>query len=581
MNRNKLCITVCAGFVNEVHLAVSMGNHPDVVVRAFGGNCSNCPKCRNLVEEFIEKNRSKFHKIIIYTGTCVASISKEYNNVRIIKSDLCFDLLLPRFVADHFISKGYYLINSGKLRRVENLINDWGFTPEIAKSFFTDSAKAILLIDTGTDPKSNSNKKILSDYTGLPIEVLNAGVDYCKLFINEEILRWRDEKAQSELFDKLAAATAKTADYAMVFQQINSLVQISDEENIIHKVFELMNLLFGPENIIYYPYLNNCEGKAIAFHNDKPIDSINKEADIIIELQLKAESFGRFEVVGLAFPQYKDNYHYSAQIIANVCSLAIANARKFNELKEATRIAQEYSSELKQTNAEKDKFFSIIAHDLRSPFTGFLLFSQMLAEQTEDLTKEEIQEYGRSLFDSANNLFSLLENLLQWARMKRGVTPFKPESYELFLLIDQAIDLHLDTALHKTIVIENHVPEDVFVNIDVLMISSVLRNLITNAIKFTPRGGKIRVEYASDEANNHCIVSIADSGIGIVDELLSKLFKIDERVSREGTEGEPSSGLGLLLCKEFIEIHDCRLWVESTVGVGSRFSFTLPLLKGI
>lgn len=568
---------MCSGFVAEVHKAVSLGNHHDVVVRAFSGNCSNCKACKIRVEDFVEKNHEKFHKILIFTGTCIDEVSRFYKNVKVNKSDLCFDLIMPRPISDYFISKGYYLINSGKLRRIDNAIRDWGFSPEMAKAFFAESAKEILLIETGVDPNFKENAQYFSEYSGLRIEEFSAGVDYCKLLIDEEILKWRDEKSQSELFEKLATATAKTADYAMVFQMINSLVQISDEEEIISKVFELINMLFGPKNIAYYPYHDGREGSPVFFRSNPTSKETNNLSDFSIELNLKQDCFGRFDVFELAFPQHKETYQYSSQIIANVCALAIANARKFKEIKETYRIAQEYSSELKRSNAEKDRFFSIIAHDLRSPFTGFLLFSQMLAEQTDDLSKEEIKDYGRNMYESANNLFSLLENLLQWARMKRGVTPFRPERYELFTLADQAIELHSDNAINKTIIIENLVPEDLFVNVDILMISSVMRNLLTNAVKFTPRGGKVCIECTNDPDEKHCVISITDNGIGMSEDMVSRLFKIDERVSRVGTEGETSTGLGLLLCKEFIDKHDCRIWAESTEGNGSRFSFTLPL----
>ncbi len=568
---------MCSAFVAEVHKAVSLGNHLDVVVRAFGGKCTNCPACKSRVDNFVAQNHDKYHKILIYTGTCVDSVSQPYSNVKVIKSDLCFDLIIPRSVSEFFISKGYYLINTGKLRRIDNLIKEWGFSPEMSASFFAESANGILLIETGTDPNYKQNAQYFSKYSGLPVEELNTGVDYCKLLINEEILQWRDEKAQSELFEKLAAATTKTADYAMVFQQINTFVQISDEEEIISKIFELINMLFGPQNIAYYPYSSGHEGDPVYFRGIASTLEVMKESDFSIELHIKQDYFGRFDVFGLTFPQYIENYQYSAQIIANVCALAIANARKFKALKETNRIAEEFSNELKISNAEKDKFFSIIAHDLRSPFTGFLLFSQMLAEQTDDLSKEEINEYGRNMYESANNLFSLLENLLQWARMKRGVTPFKPERYELFMLADQAIELHSDHSMSKTIIIENKIPEDLFVVVDILMISSVVRNLLTNAVKFTPRGGRVSIECAIEADKQQCVVTVADSGIGMSEELISRLFKIDERVSREGTEGEPSTGLGLLLCKEFIDKHGCRIWAESTQSQGSRFSFTLPL----
>jgi len=233
------------------------------------------------------------------------------------------------------------------------------------------------------------------------------------------------------------------------------------------------------------------------------------------------------------------------------------------------------NGELVKINSEKDKFFSIIAHDLRSPFNGFLGLTQIMAEELSSLTRDEIQEIAVSMLNSATNLFRLLENLLKWARMQQGLIPFNKELVDLLPVIRDCVGMLKDAAKNKEIEIEVNVPDLLKIYVDVDMLQTILRNLISNAIKFTPRSGKITIS-AKTAGNNGVEVSVADSGIGMDRVMVENLFRLDVKTNRNGTEDEPSTGLGLLLCKEFIEKHGGKLWIESTEGKGSVFSFAIP-----
>jgi len=230
---------------------------------------------------------------------------------------------------------------------------------------------------------------------------------------------------------------------------------------------------------------------------------------------------------------------------------------------------------LQVTNAEKDKFFSIIAHDLRSPLSAFVAATQILAEEIQTMNMEEIREITQNLKTSATNIYTLLENLLEWSRLRRGGMDFVPEKLNLKEKIESCIDVLTESARKKRIELTFSIPDEMEVFADNHMIDAIIRNLVSNSVKFTPAGGKINV--AAVYSNNHFIeIKISDSGIGMTPELKNKLFMINEKTSRNGTEGELSTGLGLLLCKEFIEKHNGKIWVESEVGDGSIFSFTIP-----
>ena len=236
------------------------------------------------------------------------------------------------------------------------------------------------------------------------------------------------------------------------------------------------------------------------------------------------------------------------------------------------------NAELQRLNVEKDKFFSIIAHDLRSPFNTLLGFSELLADNVQQYTLAQIQQMANDMFYSAGNLFKLLENLLEWSRMKRGLISFKPVKCNLSYVIKQNIELHILQAGKKSVSINNIIDPATIVIADLQMLNGIIRNLLSNAIKFSHHGGTVFLE-SEETKDNNLIISIKDEGIGIPDEMKEKLFALGSESSRKGTDGEPSTGLGLLLCKEYIEKHKGKLWVESEVGKGSTFHFTLPIFN--
>lgn len=246
------------------------------------------------------------------------------------------------------------------------------------------------------------------------------------------------------------------------------------------------------------------------------------------------------------------------------------------ELSQAETKIRFKNEELIKLNSEKDRFFSIISHDLRSPLSSFLCLTKVFAQDLPEMKREEIQKIANSLRDSAISVFSLIEDLLEWSRMQRGLIEFKPGPVRLFYVISKSIESLSDLASHKHQEIQLQVSEDLFVKVDLTMLESTLRNLLSNAIKFSFRSGKILIA-ASLTKNNFVETSITDNGIGISSGLMSKLFQIDGQTGRNGTEGEPSTGLGLLLCKEFVEKNGGNIRVESIEGKGSTFSFTLPV----
>ena len=243
-----------------------------------------------------------------------------------------------------------------------------------------------------------------------------------------------------------------------------------------------------------------------------------------------------------------------------------------NKRAELARKANE--SMLLELNSTKDKFFSIIAHDLKNPFNAIVGFSELLKDQIEHKDYDGVEEYAVIIQRSARSAMDLLENLLEWSRLQTGKISFNPEVVDIVAQIEEIAELFKGTAQQKSINITLILPECLYLLIDTSMISSVLRNLLSNAIKFTNLGGRISLE--AKQTSKGVVVVVKDNGVGIGNEMIHKLFKIDKTFSTAGTNKEKGSGLGLILVKEFIEKHGGQLFVESEQGVGSTFSFTLP-----
>jgi len=224
---------------------------------------------------------------------------------------------------------------------------------------------------------------------------------------------------------------------------------------------------------------------------------------------------------------------------------------------------------------DKNLFFSIIAHDLKGPLGSSVTLSELLAQEIEVYSRDEIKEITGMLHESNKNIYKLLENLLDWSRVQTGMIEHSPKKVILNSLIEENIELTKNTALHKNIDLRFEAAEDVEVELDKYMIGTVLRNLLSNAVKFTDQQGEISVTL--QKINQKVEVSITDNGIGIPDNIKEKLFKINAKVIQRGTENERGNGLGLLLCSEFVKKHKGEIWAESKLGKGSTFKFILPL----
>lgn len=298
------------------------------------------------------------------------------------------------------------------------------------------------------------------------------------------------------------------------------------------------------------------------------IDVSGRQGEESVELQILYPDLEKIYLVSTS-----DILNHKKVVVGKL--LVVHDITHRYKLQETIRKSEE---RLRALNSEKDKLFSIIAHDLRSPISAFLSLTGLFIDDIEEMSREEMKEIALSMNRSAESLSGLLDNLLQWSRMQRNEVKTRPEVIDVKLLVERNLQIYSEAIQSKRLTVKSTLPDDLAVFADENMLNTILRNLISNAIKFTKKGGMVSVS-AKTEINNMISIEVSDTGIGMSKEMLDNLFALDSKSNRPGTEGEPSTGLGLILCRDFAERNNGKLAVSSTEGRGSTFNVILPSVK--
>ena len=283
------------------------------------------------------------------------------------------------------------------------------------------------------------------------------------------------------------------------------------------------------------------------------------------EFELTRPDSKKRNVFITAVPQFDDNNEFIG---------THGIFRDITEQKQLELSLKESETKLRKLNADKDLFISILSHDLRSPFNNILGFSELLTEDIRKLDINDINSIAIDINKSARQTFNLLDDILTWARTQQGKVPFKPQTLNFADICKDILEILNPNAIAKNITINCSSDEHLNLIADNDMLKTILRNLVSNAIKFTDTGGVINLKAEKNTEN--VTISVSDNGIGIPPDNVVKLFNISEVFSTKGTAKEAGTGLGLLLCKEFVEKHGGKIWVESEVGKGTKFYFTIP-----
>ena len=391
----------------------------------------------------------------------------------------------------------------------------------------------------------------------------------------------RDKRAMAESFNNIGALYFQQKNYQ---RAVSNLVlaldnaQESDDKHQIRKSYEYLSECYEAvgdykKALEYKDLYVAISELAQAEQNEQQMLTtqnkyeITKRQTLIENLEIDRQNQKRFQnilfvVIALILV-----------IVVLVLYLYVSQQRSNRRLKVAHDQLNVQNLELQELNATKDKFFSIISHDLKGPLNSLTSFSSLLINHTDSLSKEEIKMFASDFDKSLKNLFSLLENLLEWSRSQTGNIEFVPESFDLAAMLEENKELLKAQAQNKRITLVNESQEKVLINAHKNSINTVVRNLISNAIKFTPEGGTITLK--SSRQNGSVVTSIADTGVGMSQNVIDKLFRLDSKHSTKGTANEKGTGLGLILCKEFVEKNGGKIWVNSKEGEGTVFYFSL------
>lgn len=369
----------------------------------------------------------------------------------------------------------------------------------------------------------------------------------------------------------------KVKDLAIIQETYKILSNINSKKGNFKKAFEYKTIELAYNDTLYtQQQTSNIIEMQTRFETEakeREIQILKKDNDIK-QLEFERQRFFQriLIIISILF-----------LIILAGGAMSLRLIRRSNKLLEQKNIEFENANikliesekNLRELNATKDKLFSIIAHDLKNPFNALMGFSDLLDKNYNFLSEEERKEYIGVVSDSTQNLYKLLDNLLQWTRTQTGAITYISENFKLYPLIKQEVDILSPNADKKKININLKVDETQNVFADKNSIATVVRNLVSNAIKFTSNGGWI--EIGAKQNNKYVEISVSDSGIGIKGDDIDKIFMLDSSFTTKGTANESGTGLGLLLCKEFVEKNNGKIWAESKKGKGSTFYFTLPL----
>lgn len=403
-------------------------------------------------------------------------------------------------------------------------------------------------------------------------------------------------KTKSDIMELLPEDLANISDAIFVindqipfFKEINSLKSLEFCYNQLFKAYKGINK--HEEALIYHEKYDQLQDSVASINTKIKINFMGIENGIKLK-RIEAENnklakdvayfvasiffIGLIALIRLLYIKHKQSVSLEEKNkIISEANIELEALLK--ELSEKQLEIENANIELQEANATKDKFFSIISHDLRSPFTGIMGLSDLIATEADNIDIKEIKTMGAAICNSAKNTYELLNGLLEWSRSQLGSVNFNPIPVNLSATCSLMINSLIQLADAKKITINNMIDQKLSLNCDINMYSTIIRNLLSNAIKFTHSGGIISIE--SQIINDFVQISVSDTGVGMDDKVLNSLFSFEKLVSNKGTNNEKGSGFGLKLCREFVEKHGGTIWAESLLGEGSKISFTLPFIQ--
>lgn len=593
MKRHRIGIVCCNSLYGELNNYNP--KEAEVIIKPYRINCFS-----RKAEEVIRviHHLSEFcEKVIVLISNCSSAIEREIlkeGKVSIVKKDVCFEYLLPTSIVKEKIKEGKFIVHAAWVNEWETYVKEkMGLMEDsLAREFFQRDIKSFLVLETEQSKASKEKIEQLVSFTGIPVETKQLSSDYLHNFVNYQLLKVIIELEREKFVSKSARLLKETSDYRFAFEFFKNLHELQTEDEIILRTIELIKLLFDPKSVEYYRV---SENKVLSIISEEGLrnldeflydDRVNRleseqinqilktklsEDSLLIPVKYRETVTDFIVVRNVKFKNFIEYYREFSDFFSHVLSIALSNVRKIRELTEAKIKADEASR-------AKSLFLSNMSHELRTPLTAIIGLSELLKDSS--LNKEQIDLVDK-IIHSSKLLLRLINDILDYSKIEAGELTLSQSEFSIDELISKLKILFEPKAAEKRINLYFDIDPQVPYSIlgDELRLNQVLMNLLSNAVKFTEKGYVLlRVTLKEKIDEEHAIVKflVEDTGIGISEEGLSKLFTPFTQADGTIERKYGGTGLGLAISQRLVQAMGSQIKVESKLGKGSKFYFEIP-----
>ncbi len=585
---NNLKLVSCLTYSKELQVTLKQLNAGNVDIAMLPSTCCSL-KNKDILAisqyiQVLEDGTSDVCILMPYLCTGYSGDRSKMKKCCFYDISNCHDLIAPKDLLEHFIAKNYYILTPGWVEQWKYFVIDrWKFNKKTAMGFFQESAKEILVIDTGIYDNFSGKLQEFCDFIDMPFSILPIGMDFYKLHIQGILNSYKIREFELEGKDHKKETSRKISELSMIFDIIPTLSGITSEEEIISRTMNLFQVLFAPGHIVFVQIMKDNSKKAISsLGKDYGRDSIEKllnfsqeylihqdKNGFIIKIGYDSQVFGYIILENIMFPQYLDHYLNLSLILKSFIGLVISNARHYREVENA-------KSHAELSVQAKSKFLASMSHEIRTPLSAIIGFTELLIKTPMDSTQ---QQYAKSINISGQALLGIINNILDLSKIEAKKLELEMIRTDILEFVKETIDIVKYNAEKKGLnlffTLSPGMPA--YVEIDPIRLRQILVNLSSNAIKFTEKGEvEIQVEFqAINFQKGRYKFSVRDTGIGIQEDQKQNLFKAFSQADKSISRKFGGTGLGLVISNFLAEQMGGKIEFQSESGKGSTFYFSI------
>ncbi|HOD54739.1 MAG TPA: response regulator [Candidatus Cloacimonadota bacterium] len=585
-----LYLSVCSHFRREVDTILAEIDNINIKPLFYPPLCIFRSENQKVISHILD-NIPDNCILNLLTGCMIAEkdLSKNQDRIVHLKENSCFYFLLNAEMVDDLIAKGNYLLSPGWLIHWREYLKHWGFSQDLASDFFKESAKQLVLLDTGLIPDIEKEIDAFSKYVNLPYQIIFTGISHFRPYLNQVISRWLNTQKKQTDSINISEIQKKNSDLSMALDILSHLSAIYEENTVIHEVQMLFSMLFAPKSQCWIKTENQqlleiiCDNQDQ--HNELQINQLlsSNEKYLIDEQQngfiLNIGLPDKVAVLCISkikMPEYLTQYLNLAVQIADVCSVIIKNCRYHKQIREQKEEILKQKEIAESASKAKSLFLANMSHEIRTPLNSVIGFTDLLLQtQLNDIQKQ----YAYNSNISGQALLGIINDILDFSKIEAGKMELEYIQTDLIEIVEKAIDIVRYPADKKGIELILNVQPDIpnYGDFDPIHLQQILINLLNNAIKFTEKGDvELKINYrVLEDSQIEYQFSVIDTGIGMSETEQQKLFKAFSLADSSTTRRFGGTGLGLIISKLLVEKMNGHISVFSSPGKGSQFIFTI------